>query len=195
MSIYSTILDLFRGVSVADSGTDEIRVTTISSATDRYIAFISVRQGATTAAGAVIWAMRNAAAATKSAYIDEIRIQMAFDTATPLIRSIPRYSIKRFSTATPTGGIAITPTRFDTSNATPQVSDIRTASGGLTTTGVVQAETIAIPGVPAVEGSVMNLSLINLGIRLAPGEGVLIDLLTTAVIGQYIGGSVIWSEW
>lgn len=164
------------------------------AAINKYSAFISVRQGATTAAGAVVWAMRNAAAATKDAYIEKIKIQMSFDTATPLARSTPRYSFIRFDTATPTGGSQISPFMFDSDSEEPQVTDIRTASGGLTVTGVVQHETFIIPGVPACDGSVMDMNVDDLAIRLKPGEGILISLLTTAVIGQYIGGTVVWSE-
>lgn len=161
---------------------------------DKYSAFISVRQGAATAAGSVVWSMRNAAAATKDAYIDKIEIQMAFDSATPATRSTQRYGIVRFSGATPTGGSVITPTHMDTASAAPQVSDIRTLTSGLGVVGVVIGTTLAFPAIPAADGSTMILHLSDLGLRLRPGEGLAINLLVTAVIGQYIGGFVSWSE-
>lgn len=161
---------------------------------DRYSAFISVRQGAATAAGSVVWAMRNDISAVKDAYIDKIEIQMCFDSATPVIRSTQRYGIVRFSGATPTGGTVISPTHMDTASAAPQISDIRTASGGLTTAGVVIGTTLAFPAIPASDGSTMIFHLADLGLILKPGEGLAINLLVTAVIGQYIGGIITWSE-
>ena len=272
MSIYSTLLDLFRNVSVDDGGTDEIRVTgtgaggtlpvsgtvtsnqgtpntsangwpvkptdgtnsqsftaageaktqivdgssnvvtstsvpglveskrpvdinIVSSAVNKYMTFFSIRQTATTVAAAMVWSMRNASASTKNVYIQKIVYQISFDNPTPaLVFATLRYQFQRFSTATPTGGTAQTVLELDNSNAATQVTDVRVLNTGLTTTGVVLGEVSLITGVPQVQGSTNSAVIDNIGLMLAPGEGLAIILNQTAAIGQSLNGCIVWSE-
>lgn len=179
---------LTSAASGARRGLDIVRV---SESANRYSNFISVRQSAATAAGAVVWAFRNNES-SRSIFIDHFDLQVMFDTATPLARSYQRYSVVRFSGATPTGGSSITPCPLDTTT-NDAVVDIRTATTGLTIPGgLVQAQTLMIPGTPAVDGSNISHEAPIYGLQLRPGEGILISLLVTAVVGQCIGGYLFW---
>lgn len=159
-----------------------------------YSAPVNIRQTTTTAANATVWAMRNAAASTKTVYIERIQLLMAFDTATPLGRSLQRYDLVRFTTATPTAGTAITVVAMDSSSVATQVTDVRFVDTGLITTSVAFGTAIATIGCPATDATTAKYERTGISIKLAPGEGLCLRLDVTAVVGQSITGEIVWSE-
>lgn len=138
--------------------------------------------------------MRNAAASTKTVYIERVMLLMSFDTATPIGRALNRYTIERFSAATPTGGTAQTPASMDSSNAATGVTDVRFLDTGLTTTGVTFDNPIAIVGCPSTDATTTQYIREGIAIKLAPGEGLALRLNVIAAIGQGLTGEVVWSE-
>ncbi len=159
-----------------------------------YSAPVNIRQTAATAANSTVWAIRNAVASTLSVYVETIYLLMSFDTATPITRSLQRYQIQRFSTATPTGGTSISIAAMDSADPATNVTDARFLDTGLTTTSVVFDNPIAIIGCPATDATTTQYTRVNVGIRLAPGEGLCIRLTVAAVVGQGLTGEVVWSE-
>lgn len=159
-----------------------------------YSAPINIRQSAGTAANATVWAMRNAAASTKTIYIERIELMMGFDAGTPLGRSLQRYDLIRFATATPTGGTAVAVAQMDSSALATQVTDVRFLDTGLTTTGATLGATFATIGCPASDGATASYSRCGIAIKLGPGEGFAIRLNVAAVAGQSLTGDIVWSE-
>src|SRR5258708_5807299 len=100
--------------------------------------------------------MRNDAASTKIIFIESIQVTMAFDSGTPLGRSLQRYDIIRFSAATPSGGTAITVVPTDSSAPSTQVTSVASAAAGLTVTSVSFGAPILTIGVPATDGANVN---------------------------------------
>lgn len=171
-----------------------LKTSVAAEATNFYSAPVNIRQTAATAANATVWAMRNAAASTKNVVIERIYLMMSFDTATPIGRALLRYDIERFTTATPTAGSAITVVLMDSQQAATQVTDVRFIDTGLTTTSVVFGTPIATIGCPATDATSNHYCRENVGIRLAPGEGLAIRLNVVAVAGQGLTGEIVWSE-
>lgn len=155
---------------------------------------INIRQSASTTSNATIWGMRNQSASTKLIFIDSIQINMAFDSGTPLTRSLQRYDFIKFSTATPTGGTVINPVAGDTSAPASQITDSRFLDTGLTTTGLVFGTSFLTLGVPATDSAIVNYQSTSIPIILAAGEGLCIRLNNNAVVGQSITGFISWSE-
>lgn len=169
-------------------------VTQVPTAVNYFSTPVQIRQTAATAANATVFSMRNAAAATKTVFVERIYLQTSFDAGTPIGRSLQRYTIGRFSTATPTAGTAQTPAAMDSSNSATQVTDVRFVDTGLTTTSVVFDNPIAIIGCPATDATTSTFIREGIPIKLAPGEGLCIRLTVTAVIGQDLLGEIVWSE-
>jgi hypothetical protein len=159
-----------------------------------YSAPINIRQTAATAANSTVWAMRNAAASTRTVIIEKIELMMAFDSATPATRSTQRYDLIRFSTATPTAGTAITVAQMFSGDPSTQVTDVRFLDTGLTTTGVVLNSPFATIGCPATDATTTKYQRQGPPLFLAAGEGLCIRLNTAAVIGQSVTGEIVWSE-
>lgn len=184
--------------STASAGTttskQSLDVTVIPGALNYYSAPVNIRQTAATAANSTVWTMRNAAASTKTVYIERITLLMAFDTATPITRSLQRYDLVRFSAATPTAGTAITVVSMDSSNAATGVTDVRFVDTGLTTTGVTFGAAFATIACPATDATTTQFSRDGIALKLAPGEGFCIRLTVAAVAGQSVAGEVVWSE-
>lgn len=93
--------------------------------------------GATLAAGATLFSMRNPSATTRNVYITNIAASfgctVAFTTASQQL-----YVAERFTTATPSGGQAYTAMEHDVASPATQVTDIRASTtGALTVTSVV----------------------------------------------------------
>jgi len=102
--------------------------------TFRGSATILVRQSATTAAGACVWAIHNSSA-TKTVQILRIKYQLSFDGTGAA--SLMRYEwIKGTAVTTFSGGTLVTPAFLKTGINTA-VSTVRVGDTGLTTTGLV----------------------------------------------------------
>lgn len=155
---------------------------------------VNVRQTAATAANATVWSLRNPAASTKTVYIERIYLMMDFDSGTPLGRTLQRYDLERFTTATPTAGTAITVVKMDSSDPTSAVTDVRFLDTGLTTTSVAFGTPFATLGCPATDATTTIYVREAIGFKLAPGEGICIRLNVAAVIGQGLTGEIVWSE-
>lgn len=160
-----------------------------------YCADVNIRQTATTAAGSTIWTLRHPTGTGKYVYIERLYLVMNFDVATPVTRQTLRYQFARFSTATPTGGTALTAVKSDSTLSNSIITDIRQLDTGLTMTSVVVESAFMTIGRPAVDGSGPSiLDISDLGFVLAPGEGFCIQLDQNALTGQTINGTVWWSE-
>lgn len=156
---------------------------------------IQIRQSAGTAASKIVWAMRNDAASQKIVTVERIFLQMGFDAGTPLGRSLQRYSLRRFTTAAPTGGTAINPVPMDTQSPATVITDARFLDTGLTNGNLVlSGDSIAVIGCPASDGSTVPYERKDIPIKLAAGEGLAIVLEVAAVVGQDLTGEVIWAE-
>ena len=155
---------------------------------------VNIRQTAATAANATVFAMRNDVNSTVLISIERIELLLAFDTATPLTRATPRYDLVRFSTATPTGGTALSVQRAYSGDPASQIADARFLDTGLTTTNVVFNPAFATIGCPATDATTTHYTRQGISIYLGPGEGFCIRLNTAAIIGQSLVGEIIWSE-
>lgn len=167
----------------------------IPTATSYYSFPFAIRQSAATAANSSVLSMRNAAASTRTVFIENMTINMDFNAATPVTRTLQTYVFQRFTTATPTGGTALTAGKRDSADAASQVTDIRFLDTGLTTAGVV-FDTNSITGIACPTfgtfGQFMDEG--NVAIKLLPGEGLIVRLGVVAVVGQEISGIIRWSE-
>lgn len=155
---------------------------------------VNIRQSAATAANGTVWTMRNPANSTKVIFIEFINFLMGFDAGTPLGRSLQRYDLVRFTSATPSGGTAITVIAADSAASASAVTDVRFADTGLTTAGVTFGAAFCTISVPASDGATNYYKRDNVAFRLAAGEGLAIRLTVAAVVGQDLTGEIIWSE-
>lgn len=166
------------------------------SGASKYSAPIEIRQTAATALGSTVWAMRNAAASTKRVFIIAFALQMQFNGTNPVTRQILAYDLQRFSTATPTGGTAQTAHKRRSADAASQVTDIRFLNTGLTMTSVVfDADVIATYVCGSVDSASCPSQIYAKEEELAPGEGLALRLSVAAVVGQEVGGEVVWLEY
>lgn len=164
-----------------------------------YILPINVRQTATTASPATVWAMRNGA--TKTISIRRLRLSVLFD-GTAAAATTVKYTILRFSTATPSAGTALTVIKKRSSYASSTLTDARFLDTGLTVTSVVFETDMHIIGLPiSVTGGVSPQDLLFSranepygDFELAANEGLAIQLKSQAAIGLGIVGSVEWDE-
>jgi hypothetical protein len=159
-----------------------------------YSAPVNIRQSAATGSGATVWAMRNSATSTITVFIEKIELLMAFDAGTPLTRSLQRYDLVRFSTATPTGGTPISVAQMYSGDVGTQVSDVRFLDTGLTTTSVVFNPAFCTIGCPATDATTTKYQREGIALLLGVGEGFCIKLNSAAVIGQSLTGEIVWSE-
>jgi hypothetical protein len=172
-------------------------VTSIYGGTSRYFTTFSLQQSAATAANSSIFSMRNAAASTKTVYIERISGRMGFNPTNPVTRTQQTYIFQRFSAATPTGGTALTAAQGDSSDSASQVTDIRFLDTGLTTTGVTfVANNFATLACDTTQGiaEYEELLLSPSAIKLAPGEGLVIRLGVAAVTGTALSVNIAWRE-
>lgn len=180
--------------STAETSKQSLDVTVVAPAASYYSLPVNIRQTAATAANATVFAMRNAAASTKTVYIEDIELLMAFDVGTPLTRSLQRYDLVRFSAATPTAGTALTVVMMDSAAAATQVTDARFVDTGLTTTSVSFGTAFATISCPATDATTSHFHRSGIALKLAAGEGFCIRLTVAAVVGQSLSGCITWSE-
>jgi hypothetical protein len=159
-----------------------------------YSAPIKIRQSASTGSGATVWSMRNSASSTVTVFIERIELLLAFDSGTPLTRSLQLYDLVRFSTATPTGGTTVSVAQMYSGDTGTQVSDVRFLDTGLTTTGAVFNPPFCTIGCPATDATTTKYQRDTIALILGIGEGFCIKLNGAAVIGQSLTGEIVWSE-
>lgn len=176
---------------------------------------IAVRQTATTAAAAVVWAMLNPLTSKKPLYLRRLFVNVMFD-GTPAA-SQSQYLVKRFRGTTIIDGTALTPqshNRLDKGAlGVNQVSAVTAAflDTGLTLAGIT-FDGAGIVGAPAVFGNArqvaagaqyaMDYDAMDSGsgfsgrgaFCLDIGDGVALVLGQTAVVGDGIQGYASWDE-
>jgi hypothetical protein len=155
---------------------------------------IKIRQTAATGAGATIFSMRNGTSSTITVVIERIELLLGFDAGTPNTRSTQSYDLVRFSTATPTGGTALSVAQMYSGDVSTQIIDARWLDTGLTTTGVVFNPPFCTISCPASDGATTKYQRAEIPFMLGAGEGFCIKLNNAAVIGQSISGEIVWSE-
>lgn len=170
-----------------------------------YMLPISVRFSAALAVSGVpaIWAMRVDASASVNVYLRKIFLRSSFD-GTEVASSLELQLI-RFTAATPTAGTSLTPIPIDATYPASVVSDARVSTGAalLTTTSV----TVDTNGYFAAQQQARrNDSNCELDIeyyspndpwglmKMTAGDGVLIRINTATVIGDTLGGYILWEE-
>lgn len=181
-------------VTLYDSGGAEIHPVPSAS----FMAPINIRQTATTAAQSTVWYLN--AAGALGLYIRRLVLQVGFDGTAAA--STVRYDLLRYGTAVCSGGIAITPIKKSTANATATTATAGFADTGVTVTSVVfetAFATLACPISVTSRSSVYPINLVTPAQRfgeivIASGQGLAIQLTVTAVVGQTITGYVEWDE-
>lgn len=155
---------------------------------------VNVRQTAATASGATVWAMRNATGGPLTIYIERIELAITFDAAVAIGGTTARYDLIRFSSATPSGGIALTVAQMYSGDGATQVVDARFLDTGLTTTGIVFNPAFAEIGCPAALAGSVKYRRSGIPLVLGSGEGFCIRTSVATAAGICITGEVVWSE-
>ncbi len=129
------------------------------------------------ASGTMLMALRHHPTASTKVYIT--RLVFTYNVAaTGSSGGVPgEIAWQRFTSATPTGGVARTPARKDTSQGqVSQVVDVRDHSASLTTTGVVTTDLLVINPIPNYTVGPSQVFMTYLDedeiIRLAAGDGI-----------------------
>ncbi len=164
-----------------------------------YFIPVNIRASAATAA-ATLWAMRNGT--TRNIHIRRIRLNSYFDGTAAA--SLAQYALKRFSAATPTGGASILTSIAKKKSSMPAstIIDARFVDTGLTVAGVSFETGNLTFGSPRQNGAAGVIQLdFDVGgdenfdsLVLAPSEGLAIQNLATAVIGDSIIGYIEFDE-
>ena len=145
------------------------------------------------AANAGLFAIRNGT--TRRVKLSLVELSLAF--AGTAAASTMQISIRRFTTATPTAGTALTIVQEDTANATAtSVIDARcaTAAAALTTTGLVIGAPIFVACCPrSVTGAVFNYEM-SRDMVLNVNEGLIVQYDTVGVIGDALSVTTYWGE-
>lgn len=146
-------------------------------------------------AGTTYFSMRNLG--SNDIHIHRILLYSSFSGVSAASRSI--FEIERFTTATPTGGTAQTAVKKASSDPTSNMTDIRFAAGGLTTTNVVFGDPFTLVNVTN-QLSYQTAFQIEYPeeqdnrLVLAANEGLCIRANTAIVSGAALLGSIDWDE-
>ena len=159
-----------------------------------YSAPIMIKQSRDTESNSTVWSMRNDANSVRQVCIERIYLNGIFDNATPLVSTTLCYDLRRFNTATPTGGAAVTAIKMSNVGPPTAVTDIRVLDTGLTVTSVVFETPFSYIPIPDQRGSSVIYRRDVVPIKLAPGEGLCIRLTVASVAGQNLIGEITWSE-
>jgi hypothetical protein len=146
------------------------------------------------AANTAIFAIRNST--VRKMVLLTMDVTLAFSGTAAA--STMQLSARRFTTATPTGGTALTTlvVAEDSTLPTTQILDARcaTAAAGLTTTGIVLGNPIFPAIVPrSVTGAVFNFQM-DRDVIVNINEGFLVQYDTVGVIGDAISVTCYWGE-
>lgn len=161
-----------------------------------YTAPIFMRYTGTTAADSTVWALRVGASVPIN--VRRIVLFSTFDGTGAA--STARHQIRRFRTATPSGGSAVVAVPKLVSSGASSVADIRqdTTGAALTVTSVTFDDPIAVVGAlgrGATGGSaVVNIDFSASPIVLDVNDGICIRNSVTAVVGDGIAGFIEWEE-
>lgn len=181
--------------SMVEDAQRGLLVARLPAVTSYYAARVRNRQTAATASGNSVWAMTNPVGSLKDVYIERIQLSTAFDGTTLVGNTLLSYLLARFTGGTPTGGTVVSAVPMNSSDPASVVTDIRMLNTGLTIPGgLVFGPAFSHFGIPSVQGSTNFYTRDNIGIKLAPGEGLTINLTATASAGQSVEGEVLWSE-
>lgn len=142
--------------------------------------------------GTTYFSMRNLG--TKDCWLHKIRVKLGFSGTAAASRSL--FQLRRFSGATPTGGTALTPVKFDNTYPASSMTDIRYAPGGLTTTGCVFEQRFETVGVTNQlnNDQAAGIDFGDHKFLLAPGEGIAVSAYGAVVLGAWHIGQVSWDE-
>lgn len=169
---------------------------------------ILIRQTATTAANAVVWAVFNPAGSRRTLYLRRITGNALCDVVAA-VATQSNYGIRRFRSATPSGGSALTPVPHHSGDLSPSgaaivsVASARQLDTGLTVAGIVTDPPFAQFGCPRAPGASGYFDFswypIDTGegrdaFSVVQGDGVAITLDLVAVVGDGIQGTVVWDE-
>lgn len=147
------------------------------------------------AAGTMLFSMRNST--TRRLKIVRTVLIASFDGTAAATTA--QYSVRRFTTATPTAGTALTllVVPEDTTKPATQIADARcaTASAGLTITSVVVGNPIV--GVACSRGGTGQTTVIDHSqdIVLNSSEGICVQYDGTGVIGDALTVTMYWGEY
>lgn len=146
----------------------------------------------TVTANTYYFTLRNTGATTFE--LLELEVQATFAGTAAATRSI--FGMGRFSTATPTGGTAITAIKMDT--VMPAITyDARFAPAGLTVTGVVAETNVSQMQIISQLTATYAGEIVNASIQeftLAPGEGFYIRAETANVAGAAFVGVLLFGS-
>lgn len=185
-----------------------------------YSVAINVQPATTLTNGTAYWSMRNTASGGgKSVYLRGMTLNLSqtvvnTNTAASVAPARSIFEFIRFSTATPTGGTALTVVKRRNADATSVVTDVRHNPTGLSMTSVVAEASpflltaVTTPGVgfapaagnnPAAASYVtQQLDWTNGGeegrVILAPGEGLTIRANGTLQTSCAVLGMIWWDE-
>lgn len=125
-------------------------------------------------------------------YITKLETKVGFSGVAAATRGI--YEIARFTTATPSGGVAIAPTKKNTVMAT-STCDVRFSPAGLTVAGIVVESPWHLIG-HTNQVTIDHTQDIEFDspFILNPNEGLVIRSNTALVLGSYLIGSIRWNE-
>jgi hypothetical protein len=190
------MLDNGSQVTLYDSAGNEVAAPPVGS----YLLPISIRQTAASEAGVTVWSMRNGA--TYTCNVKSIHLVMGFDGTASLGAVELSYCIQRFSTATPSGGTALTAIKKRSADGASSIADARYLDTGLTVTSVVFETDAIVLGLPGTATGIcvpFNIPLEIPGQKygtfdLAVNEGLCIRLKTAAIVGQELSGFIQWDE-
>lgn len=164
--------------------------------TDKGILDIRVVQSATTAAGASVWALRNATAG-KMLYVPRIWMQFSFAGTGAATEMIYEW-IKGTGCTAMSGGAAVTALLKKAGATNPDV-DARVLDTGLTQTGISQGAAFWNAAWARLTHSatqaggiseIINLDFRDDPIELAPNEVLSLRQFATSVIGDTVRGGV-----
>jgi hypothetical protein len=164
---------------------------------EAFAASCTIAVADTTAADAAIYSMRVSPSVGKSAYIKSVSGSLIFSATASADGEQGIYFERHSGRLQHTGGTAITPLAFDSSEQSA-VSDIRFHTGALTATGVdydggkfsrtnaaISATGVTVPFYFAYEKP---------GVLLRPGQGLAMRLTYQAVAGLFIALNCEWVE-
>lgn len=163
---------------------------------------VNIRQTATTAANALVWAKRNKSP-NKAIYLRRVTLNAVFDGVAAV--STSAYQLVRISGADPSAGTNLTVLGVNTGGATPAIASSVTYAQfldtGLTVAGVTIGAPFGVVGAPRAPGSIAQLPIewgepndARSRFLLLPGEGLGIQLGATAVVGDGLQGGIEWFE-
>lgn len=161
----------------------------------RYTAPINIRYTGTTSAGSTVWSLTTGGSPIQ---IKRIVLFSAFDGTAA--GTTARHELRRFRSATPTGGTAVAAVPKNLDSPASSVNDIRMDLSGaaLTVTGVTFDAPMMLAGA-CPRGASGSVVVLNLDTAASPfivdaGDGICIQNQVAAVVGDVIAGFIEWEE-